>query len=201
MRCLQRPGRGGTTSAFGLGDRFVCGILTVIDGHRRGFPLRYQIGSRSGAVFPKVARISIDRMSGPVQAERFLLVGQLLDLGPWRNVWKWDDGRPRVVRVAAEQIDLTEVLVPLQPVAMLAGAIDGGKEPGANEIERLARLRLRRARDQRIARTGFDERFENALVGDSKIELFAQGHEAMESGLRVVHERRGWLDIVLRRGL
>ena len=137
-----------------------------------------------------------------VQSERFLLVGQLLDLGPWWNVWKWNDGRSGVVCVAAEQVHLPEILVPLQPVAMIAGAIDRGEEAGANDVERLAQrgcFVLPTSESHAPAFTSASKT--RLLVRRSEDRALRTRRAAKESVLRVVTVHREWLESLLRPGL
>src|SRR5687768_15498102 len=54
---------------------------------------RIQLAGRLGAVLAKIAGIPIDRVAAHEQAERLLLVVELLDLGPGRNVGEWNDIR------------------------------------------------------------------------------------------------------------
>jgi hypothetical protein len=70
-------------------------------------------------------------VTAPEQAERFLLVVELFDLGPVRHAGERNHRRPAVLGPAAEQVGLTEFTVALRAAAMLAGTVDAGKQPGA----------------------------------------------------------------------
>ena len=79
------------------------------------------------AVLAKVVGVAIDRMTGPIQAERVLLEVQLLDFGPWRHIRERHRRRSRRALVAAtEQIKvaLAEFLVALGARSVLAGTVD-----------------------------------------------------------------------------
>ena len=70
-------------------------ILAVVshDRHDGRFTLGHEIGGRLRAVLAQVVGVAIDRMAAPVQAERLLLVVELLDLRPGRDVRQRDDRR------------------------------------------------------------------------------------------------------------
>jgi hypothetical protein len=68
-------------------------------------------------------------VTAPVQAERFLLVLQLLNLRPTRNLAERSPLRRtgRAVVVAAEELRLPQVVVALRPHAVVARRVDRGE--------------------------------------------------------------------------
>ena len=92
--------------------------------------LDVQIRRCPGAVLAEVVGVAIDRMAGPVETQRFLLVIELFNLGPWRHGWKlrvaWCAAEPFLA--AAKQIRLAEILVALRPRTVLARGVDRRKQ-------------------------------------------------------------------------
>ena len=123
--------------------RVAGGLLAVVgDRHGRRVPSGRQLGGGPGAVVAQIACVAIDRMAAPIEPERLLLVLQLLDLGPGAASGSGrSSARDVPVVLAAEQLDLSQVLVPLVRGAVLAGAVDGREQPRANDVERLTRGR------------------------------------------------------------
>src|SRR6185436_18648808 len=114
-------------------------------------------------------------MAAPVQPQGFLLEIQLLDLGPRRHVGEQNRRRPCGSLVTPEQIEvaLTEFLVPLRASSVLAGAVNAREQPRADGWSGSPKYRGRASANQCVARAGFHERLEDALVGDTEVEDFA----------------------------
>src|SRR6185436_338481 len=79
----------------------------------------------------------------------------------------------RRVTEAEEEIRLPELLVALCAAAVLEGTLDGRKQTRAHNRQRGAQRRMLLGIDDRVARAGFHEGFEHALVGDAQIENLA----------------------------
>src|SRR5207237_1053651 len=130
--------------------------------------LDVEVGRRLRAVLAQVLSVAVNRVAAPVEAERFLLVIELLDLGPGRNFRQCVPRRAARVVVAAEQVVLTQIVVALFARTVLARRIDGCKQSSA------ARSQMISIHQQRIARTRLDKRLEHPLVRQAQIEDLAQ---------------------------
>ena len=143
--------------------------------------LDVQIRSGPRAVFARVVGIAIDRVAGPVEAECFLLVIELLDFGPWRNVWQLRVSWRAVFVAAAKQIRLPQVLVPLRPRPVIARGINGCQQLRASVPQwtmegRVFRPALCRPlpNHQRVAGARLGQRFKHTFVGKSQVENLAE---------------------------
>src|SRR5262245_26735287 len=108
-------------------------------------------------------------MARPIEAKRFLFVIELLDLGPRRSLGQVRMSRRTMSLAATEQIRLAEIPVSLRPRAVVARRFNGRQQPRARGPQRHVG-----SLDQRIARAGFDQRFEYPLVGEAQVENLAQ---------------------------
>ena len=175
-----------TSSATGLAGRSCGGgswcyggsarLLGTLVSHLDRLALDVQIACRLGAVVTEVVGIAIDRVAAPVEAKRLLLEVQLLGLGPRRHVGKRHRRRPCALVRAAEQVEiaLAEFLVPLGARAVIAGAVDGRKQPGPDQGDRIPQHRVRAAADERVAGARFHQRLEHPLVGQPQVENLAE---------------------------
>src|SRR5690606_38550568 len=124
-----------------------------------------EVADGAGAEGAQVVGMPVDGVAAQVEAERLLFEAQQLHLVPWRAVRDPDDRQSAAVAAAAEEIRLAPLAVPLRAAAVLEGPVDGAEERGAAAGERHAR------RQERVARAGLDQRFEDALVADAEVHL------------------------------
>ena len=157
---------------------------------RRAGSLR-ELAGRPRAELLQRRRVAIDRMAAPVEAERLLLEGELLGLGPRRRVGQ--QGRPEAVALrtrptasAPNSCACPSFAIALQPRAVLAGRVDRREQPRPQRRRR-QRLRSGVPSDERVERAGLDEALEHALVDEPQIEILAERVQRRDAALLLPH--------------